>query len=88
MANIYIRVKAPSHSVSKDYNYEGYHSAVLIAVVEAKRRFVVTDDGTRGSNSDGGARQDLNLVKYWLLNCSTNTHCERQHCSAYVFVVD
>lgn len=53
----HIRLRAPPMSGSRYFNYKGYHSIVLLAAVDAQRRFVVIDVGAYGSRSDGGMLQ-------------------------------
>lgn len=50
----YIALKAPSNCGSLFYNYKGFHSMVLLAVVDAHYRFLLVDVGVNGRNSDAG----------------------------------
>lgn len=55
------QLKAPFHSGSQYYNYKGHHSIVLMAVADAKSKFITIDVGSYGSASDGGIFQDSTL---------------------------
>ena len=47
-------IKAPPNSSSMFYNYKGYFSINLIALVDADYRFTYVDVGNFGSNGDSG----------------------------------
>ena len=59
----HIRMKAPNKSGSLYFNYKGYFSFVLLALVDANYKFIAVDIGSLGSNSDGGILVDSNLGK-------------------------
>jgi hypothetical protein len=48
------RIQAPNFSGSTHYNYKGFHSIVLMAIVDSEYRFILVDIGRSGSQSDGG----------------------------------
>ena len=57
----HIRMKCPPCSGSLYYNYKGFYSVVLLAVVDADYRFIAVDIGSFGSNSDGGIFANSNF---------------------------
>lgn len=50
----HIDIIPPPDSSSYYYNYKGRHSMVLMAIVDARYRFILADFGTNGRVSDGG----------------------------------
>ena len=46
-------IRKPFHSGSKFWNYKGYNSITLMALVDHEYRFSYVDIGAYGSNSDG-----------------------------------
>ena len=54
-------MKAPWNSGSQYYNYKGTFSMVLLALVDANLKFIATDIGAYGRNSDGGIFTNSNL---------------------------
>ncbi|XP_063960239.1 putative nuclease HARBI1 [Lytechinus pictus] len=59
----HIAVKCPTNAGSVYYNYKGYHSVVLLALVDAEYRFLYVDVGSNGSWSDGGIFSECELRK-------------------------
>lgn len=47
-----IRITSPAHSVSYFFNYIGYHSLVLLAVVDSDYKFICASVGPNGVSSD------------------------------------
>lgn len=50
----HVRMKQPLGSGTLFYNYKGFFSIVLLAVVDAKYKFLWADVGANGSSSDCG----------------------------------
>lgn len=60
----HIKVRHPHDSGSLYYNYKGNYSIVLMALVNAKKEFIMVDIGCNGRVSDGGV---LYYTKFWEL---------------------
>lgn len=50
----HVQITPPPESGSYFYNYKGFHSMVLMAVVNANYEFIVSEFGINGRISDGG----------------------------------
>lgn len=59
----HIRLKKPPNTGSQYWNYKGYCSLVLMALVDAHGRFLIIDVGSFGSSSDGGIFKDSTFWK-------------------------
>lgn len=88
----HFRIRAPNKSGSLYFNYKKYFSIVLLAVADAKYRFVIVDVGAYGKNSDGGILQHSKLVSKLqndTLNIPPNEYLpDTTQELPYVFVAD
>ena len=50
----HVAIVCPAGGGSEYYNYKGYHSIILMGVVDADGKFLYVDVGSRGTVSDGG----------------------------------
>ena len=57
----HVSIKCPARSGSIFYNYKGFFSIVLMAVVDADYRFVYINVGANGAGSDGGVFAQCNI---------------------------
>ena len=59
----HIAIQAPRKSGSLYFNYKGFFSVVLMALADAKYKFIYIDVGSPGRNSDGGIFANCKLAK-------------------------
>ena len=57
----HIQLLHPSTSGSAFYNYKGFHSIVLMAVVDYNYKFLYVNVGCQGRISDGGVFKNTDL---------------------------
>ncbi|XP_034245538.1 protein ALP1-like [Thrips palmi] len=49
----HIRLQQPARSGSKNFNYKGFHSIILMVVADAKSKILIADAGASGRRGDG-----------------------------------
>lgn len=88
----HVEIVPPKNSGSFYYNYKHRHSMVLMAIVDAKYRFLLFDFGTNGRVSDGGVLLNTKFYEKLENNTLNIPKDERLHNSSrilpYVFVAD
>ena len=57
----HIRIKQPAHSSSAFYNYKGFFSIILMALVDSQYRFIYIDVGANGRNNDASVFNSCSL---------------------------
>jgi hypothetical protein len=57
----HVRIQAPPHSGSLYYNYKGFYSIIMLAVVDANYKFMYVDVGANGADSDAGIFRECGL---------------------------
>ncbi|XP_047143521.2 uncharacterized protein LOC105848670 isoform X3 [Hydra vulgaris] len=57
----HIPISAPKDQATSYYNYKGWHSIVLFAVVDSRYRFIYTSVGSPGRNNDSYILQNSSL---------------------------
>uniref|UniRef100_UPI00358EEA32 putative nuclease HARBI1 n=1 Tax=Myxine glutinosa TaxID=7769 RepID=UPI00358EEA32 len=59
----HVRILAPPGSGSVYYNYKGYFSIIMLALVDADYKLMYLNVGTPGADSDAGIFRDCSLFK-------------------------
>jgi len=59
----HVMIKKPPRSGTRNFNYKGFFSIVLMAVVDADYKFIWASVGAPGSASDGGIFKDSTLYE-------------------------
>lgn len=60
----HIRITCPPRSGSYFFNYKGFFSIILMAVVNARYEFIFVDVGAEGKASDGGVWKKTSIFEY------------------------
>lgn len=88
----HVVIQAPARAGSSFYNYKGTHSIVLMAVCDARYKFLLVDIGDSGRESDGSVFASCNLgqaIHENKLNLPDARELDGTHVTfPYVFVGD
>ncbi len=57
----HVRIRKPNKSGSQYYNYKGYFSIILLAIVDADYRFIYVQSGAPGRCADSGLFKECDL---------------------------
>ncbi|XP_077306302.1 uncharacterized protein LOC143925721 [Lithobates pipiens] len=85
----HVRIVPPPNSGSYYFNYKGFYSIIMLAVVDAKYNFLYLDIGKNGRNSDGSVIQQTEFY-HRLQNGTLNlpTRDDTFENMNFVFVAD
>ncbi|XP_063788473.1 uncharacterized protein LOC134943713 [Pseudophryne corroboree] len=84
-----VRITKPTNSGSDYYNYKGYFSIVLMAVVNANYEFIFLDVEKNGRCSDGGSLKNTRFYDRLTTNSNHLPPVEQtKHGLGFVFVAD
>ena len=64
----HIPIKCPKGDGSTFFNYKGFHSIVLLGLVDSEYKFIFTDIGCQGRISDGGVFRNTELYNRLVSN--------------------
>ncbi|MCL4153914.1 UNVERIFIED_CONTAM: hypothetical protein GTU68_035447, partial [Idotea baltica] len=84
----HIRIKAPQNCGSYFYNYKGFHSVVLMALVNANYEFLYVDIGCNGRISDGGVFANCVLGRRLITDDLNLPECNMAEDLPYVLIGD
>lgn len=88
----HVRIVRPANSGSYYYNYKGFFSIVLMAIVNANMEFILVDVGTNGRVSDGGVLENTDFYLKLIDNSLNIPHSKeigpKKRKLRFVFVAD
>ncbi|XP_011883938.1 PREDICTED: uncharacterized protein LOC105571073, partial [Vollenhovia emeryi] len=87
----HVAVICPEKAGSSFYNYKGFHSIVLMALVSATYKFLIVDIGAQGRHSDGGIFKNSAMGQRFYSNnmdLPDSSNITTRHTTPYVIVAD
>lgn len=84
----HVRIIPPAGSGSFFFNYKGYHSIVLLGIVNANYEFILVDFGVNGRVSDGGVLEYTEFFRRLKGNMLNIPKQETSDGLPYVFIGD
>lgn len=60
----HVRIQCPKKAGSPYYNYKQFHSIVLLAIIDARYRFIAIDVGSYGRQGDASIFEKSTMAEY------------------------